>query len=60
MNYQKFGYCEDLLDLIASTSEMECPEIDIDVSVEYQTFENVIISTNNVIITQCDTQKDFA
>ncbi len=53
------GYSEDLIKVIASTSEMNCPNIDVEIA-EYQTFEDVIISTNTVSVTNCNTKTDFS
>lgn len=56
---KEIGYSDDLVKVIASTSEMDCPNIDVDIA-EYQTFEDVIISTNNVSATNCNTKTDFS
>ncbi len=53
------GYSEEFVKVIASTSEMVCPNIDVEID-EYQTFEDVIISTNNVSATNCNTKTDFS
>ncbi len=55
----EIGYSEELVKVIASTSEMDCPSIDVEIA-EYQTFEDVIISTNNVSVTNCNTKTDFS
>jgi hypothetical protein len=52
------GYSEEFVKVIASTSELDCPSIDVEIA-EYQTFEDVIISTNNVSATNCNTKTDF-
>ncbi len=56
---KEIGYSEDLVKVIASTSKMDCPNIDVDLTT-YQTFEDVIISTNNVSVTNCNTKTDFS
>lgn len=56
---KEIGYSEDLVNVIAFTSEMDCPNIDVDMA-EYQTFDDVIISTNKVSITNCNTKTDFS
>ena len=53
------GYSEEFVKVIASTSEMDCPNIDVEID-EYQTFEDVVISTNNVSATNCNTKTDFS
>ncbi len=53
------GYSEEFVKVIASSSEMDCPNIDVEID-EYQTFEDVIISTNNVSATNCNTKTDFS
>ncbi len=53
------GYSEEFVKVIASTSKMDCPNIDVEID-EYQTFEDVIISTNNVSATNCNTKTDFS
>ena len=55
---KNIGYSEDLVNVIASTSEMDCPSVDV-VLAEYQTFEDVIISTNDVSVAKCNTKTDF-
>ena len=50
------GYSDDLVKTIASTSKMECPNIDVD-TVEYCTYENVIVSTNNVFANSEDAKQ---
>lgn len=56
---KEIGYSEEFVKVIASTSEMDCPSIDVEIA-EYQTFEDVIISTNNVSETNCNTKTDFS
>ena len=55
---KEIGYSEEFVKVIASTSEMDCPSIDVEIA-EYQTFEDVIISTNNVSVTNCNTKTTF-
>ena len=55
---KEIGYSEEFVKVIASTSEMDCPSIDVDIA-EYQTFEDIIISTNNVSVTNSNTKTGF-
>lgn len=55
---KKLGYSDELIDAITSSTEMECSDIDIDMA-EYQTYDDIVISTNDISITECNTKTDF-
>lgn len=54
---KKIGFSDGLIDVIASTSEMKCYNIDIDMA-EYQTYEDIVISTDDICVTECNTKTD--
>lgn len=55
---KEISYSEYLVKVIAYTSEMDCPNIDVAIA-EYQTVEDVIISTNKISVTNCNTKTNF-
>ena len=55
---KKLGYSDELIDAITSSTEMECSDIYIEMA-EYQTYDDIVISTNDISITECNTKTDF-
>lgn len=50
------GYSDELVKKIAATPKMTCQNIDVDMA-EYWTYDNIIVSTNNVFANSEDAKQ---